>query len=93
MSSNVSSLVTEARIDILCLMARPEKPGVSVGTTKPRMPSSVCAHTTTTSATLPLVIHIFAPLSTQSSPSRLARVRMPLGLEPWSGSVRPNAPT
>jgi hypothetical protein len=67
-------------------------PGVSVGTTKPRMPSSVRAHTTATSATLPLVIHILEPSSTQSSPSRLALVRMPLGLEPKSASVRPKQP-
>ena len=67
-------------------------PGVSVGTTKPRMPSSVCAHTTATSATAPLVIHILVPLSTQSSPSRLALVRIPDGLEPKSGSVSPKQP-
>ena len=69
------------------------KPGVSVGTTKPRTPSSVRAHTTATSAIDPLVIHIFWPLRTQSSPSRLARVRMPPGLEPKSGSVRPKQPS
>ena len=67
-------------------------PGESVGTTKPRMPSSVCAHTMATSATPPLVIHIFVPLSTQSVPSCLAVVRMPHGLEPKSGSVRPKQP-
>ncbi len=65
---------------------------MSVGTTKPRTPSSVRAHTTATSAIEPLVIHIFWPLRTQSSPSRLALVRMPPGLEPWSGSVRPKQP-
>jgi hypothetical protein len=45
-----------------------------------------------TSATDPLVIHIFVPLITQSSPSRLARVRIPAGLEPKSGSVSPKQP-
>ena len=56
------------------------------------MPSSVCAQMTATSATVPLVIHIFEPSSTQSSPSRLARVRMPDGLDPKSASVRPKQP-
>ena len=40
----------------------------------------------------PLVIHIFVPLRIQSSPSRLARVRMFTGSEPKSGSVRPKQP-
>ena len=57
------------------------------------MPSSVCAHTVATSARLPLVIHIFVPLRIQSSPSRLARVRMFAGSEPKSGSVSPKHPT
>ena len=85
--------MTDARSDILCLISGAEKPGVSVGTTKPRMPSSVRAQTTATSAIEPLVIHILRPSSTQSAPSRrLARVRMPAGSEPWSGSVRPKQP-
>lgn len=66
--SRTSSLVTDARSDILCLIVFAEKPGVSVGTMKPRMPSSVCAHTTATSATEPFVIYILRPSSTQSSP-------------------------
>ncbi len=45
-----------------------------------------------TSATEPLVIHILVPSSTQSSPSRRARVRMPAGSEPKSGSVSPKQP-
>ena len=68
------------------------KPGVSVGTTKPRIAPSVRAQTTATSATVPLVIHIFVPLSTQSSPSRTATVRIDAGSEPESGSVRPKQP-
>lgn len=39
------------------------------------MPSSVCAEITAAWAKVSLVIHIFDPLSTQSSPSRRARVR------------------
>ena len=78
-------------------MGGAEKPTVSVGTTKPRIPrfpsaSSVRAHTIATSATEPLVIHILVPFSTHSSPSRLALVRMPPGLEPKSDSVSPKHP-
>ena len=50
------------------------------------------AHTTATSATLPLVIHSLVPVTSQSEPSRRARVRMPPGSEPKSGSVRPKHP-
>ena len=56
------------------------------------MPSSVCAQTTATSAIEPLVIHILRPSRTQSAPSRRARVRIPPGSEPWSGSVSPKQP-
>ncbi len=38
------------------------------------------------------MIHIFVPESTQSSPSRLALVRMRPGSEPASGSVSPKHP-
>src|SRR5208282_4619631 len=48
---------------------------------------SVCASTTATSATLPLLIQVFAPLITQWSPLRSARLRIPDGSEPASGSV------
>ena len=50
------------------------------------------AHTTTTSAIEPLPIQRFAPSSTQSSPSRRARVSSATESDPWSGSVRANAP-
>ena len=39
-----------------------------------------------------MVIHSLVPLRIQSSPSRLAVVRMPAGSEPKSGSVRPKQP-
>ena len=58
------------------------KPGSPRGTRKPRTPSSVAAHTTAISAMLPLVIHILVPESTQSEPSRRARVLIPAGSEP-----------
>src|ERR1700761_4747432 len=73
------------------------KPAVLVGTRKPRIPldsaSSVAAHPTATSATEPLVIHILRPLTTQSEPSRRARVFIAAGSDPTSGSVNPKQPT
>jgi hypothetical protein len=73
------------------------KPGVSVGTMKPRMEevssrSPVFAQMMAMSAVDPLVIHILAPLSTQPSALLVARVIIPPGLEPKSGSVRPKQP-
>ena len=41
---------------------------------------------------MPLVIHILRPFSTQSSPDRVAEVRIDAGSEPASGSVRPKQP-
>ena len=58
------------------------------------MPSGVWAQTTATSARVPLVIHILVPLIRHlPGPVRSARVSMPPGLEPKSGSVRPKQPT
>src|SRR5258708_2591814 len=74
-------------------MVLAENPGVLVGTTKPRTPSSVTAQTIATSATDPLVIHILRPLRIQSDPSRRARVVIEAGSEPASGSVRPKQPS
>ena len=91
--SSTSSAVTEARSDILCLISGAVKPGVSVGTTKPRTPSSVRAQTTATSATEPLVIHILVPVEHPvAAVAHGARVRMPPGSEPKSGSVSPKQP-
>ena len=70
-----------------------EKPGVSVGTMNPRIPSSVPAQTIETSATDPLVIHILRPLRIQSDPSRRARVVIDAGSDPASGSVSPKQPS
>ena len=90
--SITSSDVTEARSDIFLWMSGALNPGEAVGTTNPRMPSSVLAHTIATSDTPPFVIHIFVPDRTQSSPSRLATVRMLPGSLPESGSDRPKHP-
>ncbi len=92
-SSMISSLVIDARSDTLRSILGALKPSTSVGTTKPRMPSSVRAQTTATSEIEPLVIHILVPLRIQSPPgSCLALVRIELGSEPESGSVRPKQP-
>ncbi len=56
------------------------------------MPSAVIAQMTPRSAIVPLVIHILAPLSTQSVPRCLACVFMLAGSEPPCGSVRPKQP-
>ncbi len=73
------------------------KPSRSVSTMKPRIEgtsssSPVLAQMIATSAIEPLVIHILDPFSTHSSPSRTARVSMPPGFEPKSGSVSPKHP-
>ena len=44
------------------------------------------------SARAPLVMNIFEPLTTNSSPSRIAVVRMPATSEPAPGSVIPRQP-
>ncbi len=88
-----NSEVIDARSDSFLWISGAENPGVSVGTTKPRTPSSVAAHTTATLATEPLVIHIFVPSRIQSPPSTWrATVRIELGSDPESGSVRPKQP-
>ncbi len=73
-------------------MSLAEKPFAPRGTRKPAMPSSVRAQTVATSAMLPLVIHILLPVRIQSEPSRTARVRIPAGFEPKSGSVSAKQP-
>ena len=90
--SRINSDVTEARSEAFFLISGAEKPGLSVGTMKPRTPSSVRAQTMARSAIDPLVIHIFVPDITQSEPSLLALVRIDAGSEPESGSVRPKHP-
>jgi hypothetical protein len=59
----------EARIDSFGSIAVAVNPGVVVGTTNPRIPSTVCAQMTATSAMEARPIHRLAPVSTQSDPS------------------------
>ena len=79
--------MSEARSESLPFWSLAVKPGVSVGTMKPRMDrgsssAPVLAHTMATSAIEPLVIHILAPLSTQPSAVSRAVVIIPPGFEP-----------
>jgi hypothetical protein len=82
-------------MDSLPVMSLAVKPGVVVGTRKPRtgLPSSpVLAQTTATSAMVPIPIQRFSPFNTQSEPSLRAKVFMLAGSEPAVGSVRPKQP-
>ena len=87
-SWNTNSLVSLARSDSFPFWSFDVKPGVPAGTMKPRMDLSlgsplVFAHTTAMFAVEPLVIHIFAPFSTQApSACSFAIVIIPLGFEP-----------
>ena len=93
MSVNDSSETRLARSDMRCGISRASKPGVSVGTAKPRtVPSSARAQTIATSAMVPFEIQVFEPLITQSPPTLRALVRIPAGLLPASASVRPKQP-
>ena len=53
---------------------------------------SVLTTRTMKSARAPLVMNIFEPLTTNSSPSRIAVVRIAATSEPASGSVMPRQP-
>ncbi len=68
-------------------------PAESVGTRNAVTPSSVRAKVSATSARVPLVMNILLPDSTQSSPSRVARVRSEPASDPVSGSVRAKQPS
>src|SRR5208282_4261483 len=71
-------------------------PGRSVSTRNPRTlspSSSTFAQITATSAMVPDVIHIFSPFNTYSFPTLRARVLMPPGFDPKSGSVNPKQPS
>ena len=83
------------RSDALFSILVATKPGVSFSTTNPLTWSSSTsrAQMIVRSAKVALPIQRLAPLSTHSSPVRLAVVRIPPATsDPPSGSVRPNAP-
>src|SRR5207248_5801803 len=70
--------------------------GRSVSTRNPRIllsSPSTFAQITATSAIDPEVIHIFSPFKTYSLPTFRARVRIPPGFDPKSGSVSPKHPS
>ncbi len=97
-STKFSSAVSLDRIPSLSSFRLIENPSTSVGTTIceiPREPpsSEVRARRHSQSAWRPLVMKVFEPLITHSSPSRVARVRRPATSEPASGSVTAMAAT
>ena len=67
-------------------------PRVPFSTRNPRIPPSVRAQMMANPAMLPFVIQRLVPFRIQSRPSLRARVCMPAGLEPKSGSVNPKHP-
>ena len=72
-SSRVMSHWIDARIDSFGSIGVAVKPSVAVGTTKPRMPSSVCAQMIATSAIEASPIQRLAPVSTQPASVRRGR--------------------
>ncbi len=92
-SSITTSPVVEARSDSLPCILGADSPFSPFSSTKPRItPSSSLAQITKTSAIGAFDIHILEPLSTQPSATFFARVFIPPGSEPWSGSVSPKQP-
>ena len=81
-SWNTNSLVTEAFSECLPFISGAVKPSSPFSTMKPLMTPSSLAQTTATSAIVPLVIHIFAPLSKKWSPISSALVIMSPGFDP-----------
>ena len=89
------SPVTEARSESLPSIFGAVRPFMPFSSTKPRIfppCASDFAQTTKTSAIGALVIHIFAPLRRYPVAVFSARVFIPAGSEPASGSVRPKQP-
>ncbi len=96
--SMISSPVSELRIPSLPWMARWLKPGMPCSRMKAvtpfwRFSGSLRARTTNTWPTVPWVMNILVPLSTQWSPLRTAVDFIPAASEPLPGSVRPQAPS
>ena len=92
-SVSVMSHWMDARMDSLGSIAVAVNPGVSVGITKPRIPSWVLAQMIATSAIEARPIQRLVPVSSQPSPSRTAVVSMLDGSLPAVGSVSPKQPT
>ena len=98
MSWKNSRAESEACWPIFSIFLPRSKPGREASTRNREvplapLPGSVIAATITRSACMPLVMKILEPLSTHSSPSRTAWVRIPCTSEPAPGSVMARAPT
>ena len=89
--SSESSAVSCARSPSLPFIGLASKPAASVGTRKALIPFGpsppVRAKTIAVAAQEPSVMKTFEPVSTQSSPSRSARVASAAASEPQPGSV------
>ena len=88
--------VTEARSDHFPWMSSALNPGRSVSTRNPLTLIVFIFDFGPNHGDVrdgPEVIHIFSPLSTYSLPTFLARVLIPPGFEPKSGSVSPKQPS
>ena len=84
--------MTLARMLSLCGMSPEANPARSRSTMKPMIPSGPLAQTIATSATCALVIQSLRPETDQPFAVRTARVSIPPGSLPCSGSVRPKHP-
>ena len=87
--------VIDARSDSLPSIFGVSRPLAPFSSTNPRMAppwASDFAHTTNTSAIGELEIQVFAPDSRYPPSTLRARVVMPPGSDPASGSVRPKQP-
>ena len=83
-----SSPVVEPLMPILGSIRPIENPGSVASTMNAVIPASARANTTYVCATPAFVMNRFVPSSTQSSPSRRARVPRAWASEPAAGSVR-----
>ena len=81
-----------ARSESFPLISWVSKPFIPRSTTKPWTTSPTLAQTTARSAIVAFVIHILVPLRIQRSPFFSARVAIPPGFDPKSGSVSPKQP-
>src|SRR3990172_4483694 len=81
-SWNTNSEVTDALSECFPVISGAENPFVPFSTRKPLISPSSFAQTTATSAIVPLVIHIFAPLSRKPPSVFSALVIIPPGFEP-----------
>ena len=95
MRTSVRNISLNSLLSVSDFMGRTSMPGVSIGITSHVMPlcfgavASVRTSSSQKSATWALLVQIFWPLTTYSSPSRTPVVRSDARSEPASGSEKP----